>query len=147
MIPDKANTDKVVADMEALEDDDLEGVAGGYYTFVNGEKVYDQCLYTFNNTTTWAIDEESFEQVGCIHTSQGLEFDYCGVIIGRDLIYRNGEVVCDFTKRAKTDQSLTRYKDQTFLKASRKSPTKKSCPDLRTAFLCLAVLSFSYLAV
>ena len=48
----KANTDKVVADMEALEDDDLEGVAGGFYTFVNGEKVYDKCLYNFNNTTT-----------------------------------------------------------------------------------------------
>jgi hypothetical protein len=27
----KAKTDKVVSDMEALEDDDLEGVAGGYY--------------------------------------------------------------------------------------------------------------------
>ena len=27
----KAKTDKVVADMEELKDDDLEGVAGGYY--------------------------------------------------------------------------------------------------------------------
>ena len=36
--------------------------------------------WNFENTTTWAIDENSFEQVGCIHTSQGLEFDYCGVI-------------------------------------------------------------------
>ena len=43
----KAKTDKVVSDMEALEDDDLEGVAGGFYTFVNGEKVYDKCLYSF----------------------------------------------------------------------------------------------------
>ena len=67
--------------------------------------------WNFSNTQTWAIDEESFEQVGCIHTSQGLEFDYCGVIIGRDLIYRNGEVMCDFTKRAKTDQSLRGSRD------------------------------------
>ena len=67
--------------------------------------------WNFANTQTWAIDEESFEQVGCIHTSQGLEFDYCGVIIGRDLIFRNGEVICDFTKRAKTDQSLRGSKD------------------------------------
>lgn len=67
--------------------------------------------WNFANTQTWAIDEESFEQVGCIHTSQGLEFDYCGVIIGRDLIYRNGEVICDFTKRAKTDKSLRGSKD------------------------------------
>ena len=43
----KANTDKVVADMQELKDDDLEGVAGGFYTFVNGEKVYDKCLYSF----------------------------------------------------------------------------------------------------
>ena len=43
----KAKTDKVVADMQELKDDDLEGVAGGFYTFVNGEKVYDKCLYSF----------------------------------------------------------------------------------------------------
>lgn len=35
--------------------------------------------------TTWAIDQSGIEQVGCIHTSQGLEFDYVGVIIGNDL--------------------------------------------------------------
>ena len=62
--------------------------------------------WNFGNTQTWAIDESSFEQVGCIHTSQGLEFDYVGVIIGKDLIYRNNKVLTDYTKRAKTDQSL-----------------------------------------
>lgn len=35
--------------------------------------------------TTWAIDEEGVDQVGCIHTCQGLEFDYVGVIVGNDL--------------------------------------------------------------
>lgn len=35
--------------------------------------------------TTWAIDPKGVEQVGCIHTSQGLEFDYVGVIVGNDL--------------------------------------------------------------
>jgi len=35
----------------------------------------------------WAVSPSSFEQVGCIHTSQGLEFDYVGVIIGKDLVY------------------------------------------------------------
>lgn len=62
--------------------------------------------WNFSNTSTWAIDEDSFEQVGCIHTSQGLEFDYCGVIIGKDLIYRDGEVITNVKARAKTDQSL-----------------------------------------
>ena len=35
----------------------------------------------------WAINPNSFEEVGCIHTAQGLEFDYVGVIIGKDLKY------------------------------------------------------------
>lgn len=62
--------------------------------------------WNFSSTSTWAIDSDSFEQVGCIHTSQGLEFDYVGVIIGKDLIYRDGKVITDYTKRAKTDASL-----------------------------------------
>lgn len=62
--------------------------------------------WNFSNTETWAIDEESFDQVGCIHTSQGLEFDYVGVIIGKDLYYEDGKVKTDFTKRASTDKSL-----------------------------------------
>jgi len=54
----------------------------------------------------FAINEESVHEAGCIHTSQGLEFDYVGVIIGDDMRYENGHVVTDFTKRAKTDNSL-----------------------------------------
>jgi len=34
---------------------------------------------------TWASDDDKQDQIGCIHTSQGLEFDYVGVIIGNDL--------------------------------------------------------------
>lgn len=62
--------------------------------------------WNLNNTTTFAIDENSVHEAGCIHTSQGLEFDYVGVIIGDDMRYENGAVITDFTKRAKTDQSL-----------------------------------------
>ncbi len=62
--------------------------------------------WNFNSTTTWAIDENSFDQVGCIHTSQGLEFDYVGIIIGNDLKFEDGHVTTHFEKRAKTDQSL-----------------------------------------
>lgn len=39
--------------------------------------------------TTWAIDKSGIGQVGCIHTSQGLEFDYIGVIVGDDLKFNN----------------------------------------------------------
>ena len=48
----------------------------------------------------------SVNEIGCIHTSQGLEFDYVGVIIGKDLRYENGKIVTDFTERASTDKSL-----------------------------------------
>ena len=41
-----------------------------------------------------------------LHTAQGLEFDYIGVIIGDDLRYENGKIITDVTKRAKTDQSI-----------------------------------------
>jgi len=58
------------------------------------------------NESIWAIDQDSVSEAGCIHTSQGLEFDYVGVIIGPDMIFDNGEVVTDYSKRAKTDQSL-----------------------------------------
>lgn len=54
----------------------------------------------------FAIGETSVNEVGCIHTSQGLEFDYAGVIIGDDLRYEDGKVITDFSKRARTDQSL-----------------------------------------
>lgn len=62
--------------------------------------------WNLKNTTTFAIDEDSIHEAGCIHTSQGLEFDYVGVIIGDDMRYENGMIVTDFTKRARTDQSL-----------------------------------------
>lgn len=55
---------------------------------------------------SWIIRENSVEQIGCIHTCQGLELDYVGVIIGPDLIVRGGKVITDASKRATTDQSL-----------------------------------------
>ncbi|MDD5792820.1 MAG: DUF2075 domain-containing protein [Erysipelotrichaceae bacterium] len=54
----------------------------------------------------YAIGDTSVNEVGCIHTTQGLEFDYVGVIMGDDIRYENGHVVTDFTKRASTDQSI-----------------------------------------
>ena len=62
--------------------------------------------WNLGSTSTFAIDDDSVNEVGCIHTSQGLEFDYAGVIIGDDMRYENGKIITDFTKRAKTDQSL-----------------------------------------
>ncbi|MCF0111384.1 MAG: DUF2075 domain-containing protein, partial [Erysipelotrichaceae bacterium] len=59
----------------------------------------------------FAIRKESVKEAGCIHTSQGLEFDYVGVIIGDDMRYENGHIVTDCTRRASTDQSLKGIKN------------------------------------
>lgn len=58
----------------------------------------------------WIIKPNSVTEVGCIHTCQGLELDYVGVIIGPDLIIRDGQVITDATKRASTDKSIQGYK-------------------------------------
>lgn len=80
----------------------------------NNSDVYDIVIPEYNfkmswnlgNSQTWAIDPMSVNEIGCIHTCQGLEFDYVGVIIGDDIRYEDGHIVTDYTKRAKTDQSL-----------------------------------------
>jgi DUF2075 family protein len=36
----------------------------------------------------WANDPNGINQVGCVYTAQGFEFDYVGVIFGPDLVYR-----------------------------------------------------------
>ena len=61
--------------------------------------------WNLGSSSTWAIDPESVNEIGCIHTCQGLEFDYVGVIIGEDLRYED-KIITDFTKRARTDQSI-----------------------------------------
>jgi DUF2075 family protein len=62
--------------------------------------------WNLDSTTTWAIDDGSVDQIGCVHTSQGLEFAYVGVIVGEDMRFEGGRVITDRAKRAKTDASL-----------------------------------------
>jgi DUF2075 family protein len=67
--------------------------------------------WNFNQESyLWSIKPDSVKEVGCIHTCQGLELDYVGVIIGKDLIYRDGEVLVDPSKRSKGDSSIKGYK-------------------------------------
>ncbi len=58
----------------------------------------------------WIIAPESVKEIGCIHTCQGLEVDYVGVIVGPDLVVRNGQIVTNPDERASTDKSLSGYK-------------------------------------
>jgi DUF2075 family protein len=57
----------------------------------------------------WIIRSDSVGEVGCIHTCQGLEMEYVGVVIGPDLVVRDGKIISDPTKRAKTDKSMHGY--------------------------------------
>ena len=80
----------------------------------NNSEVHDIVIPEYNcemswnlgNSQTWAIDPMSVNEIGCIHTCQGLEFDYVGVIIGDDIRYEDGQIITDYRKRASTDQSL-----------------------------------------
>ncbi|MEI8124039.1 MAG: DNA/RNA helicase domain-containing protein, partial [bacterium] len=66
--------------------------------------------------TTWAIDESGINQVGCIHTSQGLEFDYVGVIVGEDLKF-NSKTLSFYT-------DWKSYKDKKGKQSLKNSPEK-----------------------
>ncbi|MCR5847661.1 MAG: DUF2075 domain-containing protein [Lachnospiraceae bacterium] len=61
--------------------------------------------WNLENDNVFAINPDSFEQVGCIHTVQGMEFDYVGVIIGKDLVYRNGHIQTDKNAISKDDRT------------------------------------------
>ena len=61
--------------------------------------------WNLENDKIWAINPNSFEEVGCIHTAQGLEFDYVGVLIGKDLRYEDGKVITDKNAISKDDRS------------------------------------------
>lgn len=57
----------------------------------------------------WMVAPDSVKQIGCIHTCQGLEVDYIGVIVGPDLVVRGGKVVTRPERRSKHDKSLNGY--------------------------------------
>jgi DUF2075 family protein len=52
------------------------------------------------------LKENSVHEVGCIHTCQGLELDYVGVIIGPDMGCKNSLIVTDVLKRSKNDRTI-----------------------------------------
>lgn len=59
---------------------------------------------------SWLIHPESINEIGCIHTCQGLEVDYIGVIIGDDFIVRDGEIKINPAAHPGTDKALQTWK-------------------------------------
>jgi DUF2075 family protein len=41
----------------------------------------------------WASDPAGIGQIGCVYTAQGFEYDWNGVIIGPDLVWRDGRFI------------------------------------------------------
>jgi DUF2075 family protein len=62
----------------------------------------------------WAILPNGLEQIGCVHTIQGLEFDYIGVIIGNDLRYNRAT--------GKVEAVWNEYKDKAGKKGLKNDP-------------------------
>jgi DUF2075 family protein len=58
----------------------------------------------------WIMAPNSVEEVGCIHTCQGLEVDTVGVIIGPDLVARDGQLVAVPAARSRQDKSIRGWK-------------------------------------
>lgn len=54
----------------------------------------------------WIIAPNSINEIGCIHTCQGLELDYVGVIVGPDISFKDGRIITDITKRSSQDRSI-----------------------------------------
>jgi len=61
--------------------------------------------WNLGSKQTFAIDN-SINEAGCVHSVQGLEFDYVGVIIGKDLYYEDGKIRTNFQNHASSDPSF-----------------------------------------
>lgn len=85
----------------------------------NNKKANDIIIPEYNFEMKWNLSVDgslwiqmpnSVNEIGCIHTCQGLEVDYIGVIVGMDLIVRDGKLLVDPSKRSQQDQSIKGYK-------------------------------------
>ena len=83
----------------------------------------------------WIVEPDSFDQIGCIHTCQGLELDYVGVIVGPDLAIEGGELVTVPEERAKTDRSMHGFKKER--KIDPKSAERKADELIRNTYRTL----------
>jgi DUF2075 family protein len=82
----------------------------GAYDIVMPEFGYQRRWNLDQDGSLWITAPNSIEEVGCIHTCQGLELDYVGVIIGPDMQLRDGQFVTAPEHRSKMDRSIRGYK-------------------------------------
>ena len=82
------------------------------YDIVIPEFDYERQWNLDRDGSLWIMAPNSIEEVGCIHTCQGLELDYVGVIVGPDLVARDGELVAVPAARSRQDRSILGWKKQ-----------------------------------
>lgn len=82
------------------------------YDIVIPEHDYAKRWNLSKDGSLWIVSAGSIDEVGCIHTCQGLELDYVGVIIGPDLIARDGELTTVPDARSRMDRSIRGWKSQ-----------------------------------
>ncbi|MEW6536434.1 MAG: DUF2075 domain-containing protein [Candidatus Auribacterota bacterium] len=72
-----------------LEDGTLKNdvVIGEYRRPWNAKPEARRLARDIPKASLWAYDPNGINQIGCVYTAQGFEFDYVGVIFGEDLFY------------------------------------------------------------
>lgn len=45
-----------------------------------------------SQTKDWINSDKSLQEIGCIHTTQGYDINYAGVILGNEIVYRNNKI-------------------------------------------------------
>ncbi|GAA2489810.1 DUF2075 domain-containing protein [Streptomyces gobitricini] len=94
-------TTKITPDMQALPADVVIG------DWARPWNVYgDRSVLGAPPAPLWATDKAGFGQVGCVYTAQGFEYDWSGVIMGPDLVWRTDRWVVD--RAASKDPSFTK---------------------------------------
>ncbi|MEU7153107.1 DUF2075 domain-containing protein [Streptomyces sp. NPDC045456] len=53
----------------------------------------------------WSVHENGLDQIGCVYTAQGLEWDWCGVIMGDDMVRREDRWVFQRGKERKDTET------------------------------------------
>lgn len=94
-------TTKITSSMNALPTDVVIGDWARPWNLYG-----DRALLGAPPAPLWATAPEGFGQVGCVYTAQGFEYDWSGVIMGPDLVWRIDRWVVDRT--ASKDPSFTK---------------------------------------
>ncbi|MEU6736055.1 DUF2075 domain-containing protein [Streptomyces physcomitrii] len=94
-------TTKITSSMNALPTDVVIGDWARPWNLYG-----DRALLGAPPAPLWATAPEGFGQVGCVYTAQGFEYDWSGVIMGPDLVWRTDRWVVD--RAASKDPSFTK---------------------------------------